>query len=427
MPESRVGEMWAAAGYPRSLLAHPGWALGPVDRVRGGGCPLKPADTPSPDAPISTVHTPTKDNTQEYGGKLLVPPLPPTPAFSSRSTYTLPPFTGCSGWPTIARQANRSHSMILPSEISPGLLGSQTRQFDKLIEQCNVELTSVFGMELVELRARGYNPGEVVLQNELKRQSQKNSQAPRDGEDEDLPTKSNKGKASTKQYVLRSSLDPSLIKKIAQIVDDEIPENDANEEDWNQPNDAILDWKHGDELAHLGILGFILALILMHGRSIENAQLLNYLKRLKIGDNWQPPSTRSCAHPPGTLGSLLNQFSKQGYLECAQKGSKAGRSGASQAAIRRQSQNHGAGETNQEMEWRWGARSEIEFGEVQIAEFMSDIYRSATGRVADQSHPEQRRQVRHEKLMSDIAKSAGSALQDSSQLPVPGISKGAPS
>jgi hypothetical protein len=79
------------------------------------------------------------------------------------------------------------------------------------------------------------------------------------------------------------------------------------------------------------------------------------------------------------------------------------------------------------MEWRWGARSEIEFGEVQIAEFMSDIYRSATGRVADQSHPEQRRQVRHEKLMSDIAKSAGSALQDSSQLPVPGISKGAPS
>jgi hypothetical protein len=65
-------------------------------------------------------------------------------------------------------------------------------------------------------------------------------------------------------------LDPSLIKKIAQIVDDEIPENDVNEEDWNQPNDAILDWKHGDELAHLGILGFILALILMHGRSIEN-------------------------------------------------------------------------------------------------------------------------------------------------------------
>jgi hypothetical protein len=77
-----------------------------------------------------------------------------------------------------------------------GLLGSQTRQFDKLIEQCNVELTSVFGMELVELRARGYNPGEVVLQNELKRQSQKNSQAPRDGEDEDLPTKSNKGKGA---------------------------------------------------------------------------------------------------------------------------------------------------------------------------------------------------------------------------------------
>ncbi|PLW36622.1 hypothetical protein PCANC_18287 [Puccinia coronata f. sp. avenae] len=411
MPESRVGEMWAAAGYPRSLLAHPGWALGPVDRVRGGGCPLKPADTPSPDASISTVHPPRTTHKNMAASQQV--------SFHDTTVRDL------------ARYALINELKRRPFKrddiVKAGLLGSQTRQFDKLIEQCNVELTSVFGMELVELRARGYNPGEVVLQNELKRQSQKNSQAPRDGEDEDLPTKSNKGKASTKQYVLRSSLDPSLIKKIAQIVDDEIPENDVNEEDWNQPNDAILDWKHGDELAHLGILGFILALILMHGRSIENAQLLNYLKRLKIGDNWQPPSTRACSHPPGTLGSLLNQFSKQGYLECAQKGSKAGRSGASQAAIRRQSQNHGAGETNQEMEWRWGARSEIEFGEVQIAEFMSDIYRSATGRVADQSHPEQRRQVRHEKLMSDIAKSAGSALQDSSQLPVPGISKGAPS
>jgi hypothetical protein len=71
--------------------------------------------------------------------------------------------------------------------------------------------------------------------------------------------------------VLRSSLKPSLIKQLTQIVDDEIPDHDANEDDWNLSNDSILDWKHGDELGHLGILGFILALILMHGRSIDNS------------------------------------------------------------------------------------------------------------------------------------------------------------
>jgi len=308
-----------------------------------------------------------------------------------------------------------------------GLLGTQSRQFDKLLEQCNVELTAAFGMELVEMRARGFNAGEVLLQSQLKRQSLKNSQAAHDGEDDDPPSKSQKVKGSSKQYVLRSSLNPSLIKKITQLVDDEIPHHDANEDDWNQPTNAILDWKHGDELAHIGVLGFILALILMHERALDNTQLLIYLKRLKIGDNWQPPSTKGCAHPPATLLGLLSQFTKQGYLECTQQGSKAGRSGPSQAAMRRQSQVVGPNnnETNQEMEWRWGARAEIEFGELQIAEFMSDVYRAATAKVSPQSLPDTpaNRHTPHDKLLKDIAKAAGSTLQDSSLLPVPGISK----
>ncbi|KAA1098412.1 hypothetical protein PGT21_034946 [Puccinia graminis f. sp. tritici] len=305
-----------------------------------------------------------------------------------------------------------------------GLLGSQGRQFDKLLEKCNTELTSVFGMELVEMRSRGNNAGQLDLQNAIKQSSMKNSQALHDGEDDNLPSKSQKTKgSSTKQYVLRSSLKPSLIKQLTQIVDDEIPDHDANEDDWNLTNDSILDWKHGDELGHLGILGFILALILMHGRSIDNSQLLIYLKRLKIGENWQPPSTRACAHPPLTIPALLSQFNKQGYLECTQQGSKAGRGGASQASIRRQSQM--PNESNKEVEWHWGARAEIEFGEQQIAEFMSDIYRSARGTASSQSQPENQatQLARHEKLIQDITKSAGSALQDSSQLHIPGIFK----
>ncbi|POV99306.1 hypothetical protein PSHT_13595 [Puccinia striiformis] len=335
-----------------------------------------------------------------------------------------------------------------------GLLGSQGRQFDKLLIKCNIELTSVFGMELVEMRSRGHNAGQVDLQNAIERQAVKSSQAVQNGDDEP-PSKSQKSKvSSTKQYVLRSSLRPDLVSKLAQIVDEEIPDNDASEDDWSQPNSSILDWKHGDELGHLGLLGFILALILMHERAIENSayqiydpvpyyehgctlvntdaphgfsgQLLIYLKRLKINENWHPPSTPACAHPPSTLPALLSQFIKQGYLECTQQGSKAGRGGASQANIRRQSQ-AGPSETNQEMEWRWGARAEIEFGERQIAEFMSDVYCSAQGRVNDQNQPEHlaNQNSRHEKLIRDITKSAGSALQDSSQLSVHGISKSA--
>ncbi|KAH9464878.1 hypothetical protein MJO29_001452 [Puccinia striiformis f. sp. tritici] len=307
-----------------------------------------------------------------------------------------------------------------------GLLGSQGRQFDKLLIKCNIELTSVFGMELVEMRSRGHNAGQVDLQNAIERQAVKSSQAVQNGDDEP-PSKSQKSKvSSTKQYVLRSSLRPDLVSKLAQIVDEEIPDNDASEDDWSQPNSSILDWKHGDELGHLGLLGFILALILMHERAIENSQLLIYLKRLKINENWHPPSTPACAHPPSTLPALLSQFIKQGYLECTQQGSKAGRGGASQANIRRQSQ-AGPSETNQEMEWRWGARAEIEFGERQIAEFMSDVYCSAQGRVNDQNQPENlaNQNSRHEKLIRDITKSAGSALQDSSQLSVHGISKSA--
>lgn len=274
------------------------------------------------------------------------------------------------------------------------------------------------------MRSRGLNAEQVLFQDAIQRQSlrQSQSQAAPGGEGDEPPSRSHKSKSgSTKQYVLRSCLAPSLINKIGQIVEEEIPEDDANDDDWSQPDNSILDWKHGDELGHLGILGFILALILMNSRSIENRQLLIYLRRLGISDNWLPPSTPACAHPPLTIAMLLTQFAKQGYLECSQSGSKSARGGGSQAAIRRQSQVVPS-ESNQDFEWRWGARAEIEFGEKQIAEFMSDIYRAAKGRVDDQTqadNPANKRkseEAQHAKIMNDITKAAGSALQDSSTL-----------
>jgi hypothetical protein len=57
-----------------------------------------------------------------------------------------------------------------------------------------MELTSVFGMELVEMRSRGNNAGQLDLQNAIKQSSIKNSQALHEGEDDNLPNKSQKTK-----------------------------------------------------------------------------------------------------------------------------------------------------------------------------------------------------------------------------------------
>ncbi|MBW0502847.1 hypothetical protein O181_042562 [Austropuccinia psidii MF-1] len=305
-----------------------------------------------------------------------------------------------------------------------GLLGNQGRSFDKLLRMCNNELSSVFGMELVEMRSRGFNAEEASLQHAVQ-QASDNSQGHRSsGGGGDVSVhKGPKAKGgSTRQYVLRSRLPSSLINQVGQIVDTEIPEDENNEDEVSQRGCPILDWRHGDELGQLGVLGFILALILIHGRAIDNRQLLTYLKRFKIDEHWKPPLTPASIRPPQNLIALLNQFCKQGYLEYTQQGTKSASAGPSQATLRRQSQIEPSDMNQNTIEWRWGARAEIEFGEKQIAEFMSNIFRSAKRQVAEADTSDSQRppKASHEKIMQDIKKAAGSKLQDCNSLQMPG-------
>ncbi|EGG13111.1 uncharacterized protein MELLADRAFT_76302 [Melampsora larici-populina 98AG31] len=294
------------------------------------------------------------------------------------------------------------------------------RQFTKHLAQCNRELGLTFGMELIEVRARGLDPVRMAVDAEMKRKAIKNSQRQRNGDqgdDQQTPADVKpKAGSSAKQYILRSCLSPELIYKVGQIVDEEIP-RDHREDRWLQEENDVLDWKRGDEVAYHGVLGLILALILTHGRTMDNNELRNYLKRLRVDEQWSPPHTPACMHPQPDLDRLLDHFVKYKYLECSDPSGKL--AGSQAGASRRQSQGVRNESNNQKQEWRWGARAEIEFGEKGIAKFITDIFKEA----CPQNPPSQsgsaldiRSAFSAQKLMSDIAKAAGGELQDADRL-----------
>ncbi|CAH7686358.1 MAGE family-domain-containing protein [Phakopsora pachyrhizi] len=301
-----------------------------------------------------------------------------------------------------------------------GLLEGQSRQFGKVLIECNKQLNSIFGMELVEMRPRGLNEQKIALEKELQAQAERESQS-QGGRNPGSQLKKPKGSGSTRQYILRSKLPLEIIDKIGKIVDAELAPDDVSGSFWNQEDGSIFDWRRGDELGQLGILGLILALILVNERSLESRQLRVYLKRLGINERWKPPHTPASAHPPVDLDALLGLYCRQGYLECIETGNASG--SASQAKLRRQSQ--AVSQENQNLIWLWGARAEIEFGEKQIAEYISEVYRVAGGtneaQDADQTNATSASngsnvKISHNKLMKDITKAAGSELQDSGAL-----------
>ncbi|KAH9812840.1 MAGE family-domain-containing protein [Melampsora americana] len=294
------------------------------------------------------------------------------------------------------------------------------RQFNKHLAQCNRELGRTFGMELIEVRARGLDQVQMALDAKMKLKALKESQRQKNGNqgDDQAPVDLKpKAGSSGKQYILRSCLSPELIYKLGEIVDEEIPRDDR-EDNWLKEENDVLDWKRGDEVAYHGVLGLILALILTHGRTMDNHELRNYLKRLRVDEKWSPPHTPACMHPQPDLDRLLDHFVKYKYLECSERSGKL--AGSQAGASRRQSQGVRNEANNQKQEWRWGARAEIEFGEKGIAKFITDIFKEACpqNRAPAQSGSALDRGSAFsvQKLMSDIAKAAGGELQDADRL-----------
>lgn len=110
------------------------------------------------------------------------------------------------------------------------------------------------------------------------------SKAERDAQERGDETSKKKGAASSKAYVLRSILAPSLIEG-ANTFDEEIrlEENNhprlqnRNKDDYELDNGnggCILAWQFFDHLGAMGFLSVVLALILVNGKEVQNSMIM---------------------------------------------------------------------------------------------------------------------------------------------------------
>lgn len=174
-------------------------------------------------------------------------------------------------------------------------------------------------------------------------------------------------------------------------------------------------------------------------------QLISYLKRLRLSPSSPAPTSPLYAPLPPTLHATLLAYTRAGYLERGknagaqptqtqhqtqrrnkgrqtQTQTQHGRSSAAQGSTAREEEEEEAGDPS--VEWRWGARAEIELGEKAVARFVQAIYESGgtepTGVNGGEEGEEQTQQQEEtgagarggkgrtgEKLMREIARAAG--------------------
>ncbi|KAI0820903.1 MAGE family-domain-containing protein [Trametes gibbosa] len=254
-------------------------------------------------------------------------------------------------------------------EISKKVLGSSSRSFNVVFAAANAILQKTFGMELVELHS-------TTADKEI---SEKDAEM--------LKTAGVKKKATstgTKNYILRSQLDPAIIEKalspdaeIRELEQSEHP--DANEEFAEDDNPigtrstgSIFAWHNADQLPSVGILYVILALILVEGRVINDNDLRNILKRLQLPPNGPVPLSSKSSTQSLTIDAYLSQLTRQGYLEKHRVGNT--RAGGTKRG--RPSQHANAANDDGTLaayEWHWGPRAMAEVGERAVAEFVAEF------------------------------------------------------
>lgn len=250
----------------------------------------------------------------------------------------------------------------------------------------------------------------------------------------------------SKTYILRSVLHPTIIEHAAlsdeAILTEEavdLPENDDEAKSYG----SIIAWSSADQLAALGILHVVLALILVSGRVMNDgeqpfllhgvdrsnvmhlADLRSFLRRMRLQGNSLIPSTDHSTHKSLTLDTYLQTLMRQGYLDRRPVGdSRAKKSGAGKR-IRIQAAVEDEGIT---WEWRWGTRAHSEVGEQGlgqfVAEFMVESERrgmddeeaegEADGRAARKRREKQEADARKrlELVLRGIKRAAGGDLAD---------------
>ncbi|KAK4700416.1 hypothetical protein P7C70_g5830, partial [Phenoliferia sp. Uapishka_3] len=272
-----------------------------------------------------------------------------------------------------------------PEDVRKTILTQYPRAFPDLFPAVKSNLRRHLGMELVKMRQKEGGKGQVLA------------------------------------YILRSTLPSSIIRDMVERDDKLLPEPNGDE----QPEDRYELLLHEfmaeegyardvkkEEGGAYGVIGVILALILVSGKVLGEDQLIVYLKKV-FPDGLEAIIPASFASRPVpkdkenglSMQKFLNQLASQGYLEKGKSGT-----GATQGKSQKNQQQSG----DPTVEWKWGARAETEIGEVGVARFVQTIYESKAGERADSEEDEEmpaataKKARTGEKLMDEIARAAGS-------------------
>ena len=109
-------------------------------------------------------------------------------------------------------------------------------------------------MEIVEVRSKGTGIGHASRKKKA------------DDDDKDTKHPFEPGR----QYTMRSLLNNVLVQEC------------ANVDDWEHDalptgGKSLIDWEKGEQVAHLGVLYVVLALIMVNGRALPDSKLLRVL------------------------------------------------------------------------------------------------------------------------------------------------------
>ncbi|SCV69945.1 BQ2448_1339 [Microbotryum intermedium] len=254
----------------------------------------------------------------------------------------------------------------------------KSRYFNELIPKVQKNLRKALGMELVALRPKDNS----IAKNPAKIYALRST----------LPIQLIRASAALPLASISSAVDEDLAESSAlarELVNYAEDDDDGDLSGLHRTQRAeakggyIRDVKR-EEGAAYGILGVILALILVNGKVLGDDQLITYLRRLSLYPSTIIPLSPCSSHPGHlNLDHFIQLMCKQGYLERSASG--AAPAGAAAAAARTghvpatQRTTRGKGADLIEggdaaIEYRWGARAEVEIGEVGVAQFIQTIF-----------------------------------------------------
>ncbi|KAF9233264.1 MAGE-domain-containing protein [Melanogaster broomeanus] len=265
-------------------------------------------------------------------------------------------------------------------EINKKVLGSNTRSFNVVFEKAQRILRKTFAMELVELQSRNYREQDPAVGDDL----QTATGVKKKGIClvwlpiglSNLYLSCIAAAAGSKTYILRSVLDISVIEQAAltdeRLLEEQLAEgpDDEDDEDMARNYGSVISWSSSDQLAALGVLHVILALILVNGRSISELDLRANLKRLRIPSTGTVPMNAQSTHKALSIDLFLGQLMRQGYIDRVRTGDNkaaGGKRGRGPAATQVNA------DDNQAYEWRWGTRAHSEIGEQGVGSFVAEF------------------------------------------------------